>query len=120
MKGLLKVSNAELEVMEMLWKQGGSIKQPDLLALFEESGKTWKRQTLNTFLTRLEDKGLVHRDNKIVKPLYSREEYRFTQMKAAIDSLYDGQLCGVVTEFSRKNAITEKEAGELISILSDI
>ena len=120
MKGLLRVSDAEFEVMEMLWKQGKSIKQPDLLTLFEESGKTWKRQTLNTFLTRLEYKGLVHRDNKIVKPLYSREEYRFTQMKAAIDNLYDGQLCDVVTEFSKKNAISDGEVAELIHVLSSI
>ena len=39
MKSFWDISDAELEVMEMLWKQGGSIKQSELLALFVSSGK---------------------------------------------------------------------------------
>lgn len=119
MKGFLDISDAELEVMEMLWKHGASIKQSELLALFEANGKKWKRQTLNTFLIRLEAKGLVKRDNGIVETVYSREEYSYTQMKAAMDCLYDGQLCDFVQAFCQKNKISEKDAKELIRILEN-
>lgn len=120
MKSFWDISNAELEVMEMLWKQGGSIKQSELLALFEANGKKLKRQTLNTFLLRLEAKGMVKRDNGIVETIYSREEYRYTKMKAAVDCLYDGQLSDFVAAFTQKKEINEEEVKELIRILENI
>lgn len=119
MKGFRDISDAELEVMEMLWKQGSGIRQAELLALFAEYGKTWKRQTLNTFLLRLETKGMVKRNNGTVEIVCSREEYRYTQMKAAVDSLYDGQLSEFVMAFVQKNAITKKDAKEMIRILEN-
>lgn len=84
----ISVSDAELEVMEMLWDQKSAIKQSQLLTLFNEDGKTWKRQTLNTFLSRLEDKGLIKRENRLVEPLCGREEYYNMQMKAVIERMY--------------------------------
>lgn len=119
MKSLFDISNAEQEVMEKLWDQQESIKQSQLLALFEADGKEWKRQTLNTFLSRLEDKGLVERKNRMVRPVYSREEYNYMQMKAAVDNMYGGRLSNFVAAFARKNAINENEAQELIKILKD-
>lgn len=119
MKGLYDVTKAEKEVMEKLWDQQDAIKQSQLLALFEADGKEWKRQTLNTFLSRLEEKGLVTREHRMVKAVYSREEYHYMQMKDAVDSMYDGRLSKFVAAFARKNAITESEAQELIKILED-
>lgn len=119
MKDFWDISDAELEVMEMLWEQDGSISQPRLLALFEESGKKWKRQTLNTFLIRLEAKGMVRRDHGIVETIHSREEYRYTQMKAAVDSLYDGQISDFILAFTKKNDISKEDAKELIRILEN-
>ena len=74
MKNFFDISEAELTVMEKLWDQEESIKQSHLLTLFEEDGKEWKRQTLNTFLSRLEEKGFVIRERRMVKAVYSREE----------------------------------------------
>lgn len=119
MKRNFDVSEAEREVLEKLWDQEESIKQSQLLALFEADGKEWKRQTLNTFLTRLEDKGLVLRENRMVKTVYSRDEYNCMQMKAAIDDMYGGRLSKFVAAFVKENAINESEAEELIKILEE-
>ena len=119
MKGFLNISDSELEVMEMLWKHGSRIKQTELFTVFVESGKNWKRQTLNTFLCRLEDKGLVKRANRIVETVYSRDEYSYMQVKAAIDCLYDGQLNDFMIAFAQRNVITRKNAEELIRIIEN-
>lgn len=119
MKDILNISDAEYEVMMMLWKHGNSVKQTELLALFGESGKQWKRQTLNTFLRRLEDKGLVRRNNGVVETVYSREEYSYLQTKRAIDCLYDGQLSDFMLAFAQNNTITKEEAEELIRLLEN-
>lgn len=119
MKGFLNISDAELEVMEMLWKHGSRIKQTELLAVSVASGKNWKRQTLNTFISRLEEKGMVKRANRTVETIFSRDEYTYTQMKAAIDCLYNGQLNDVMIAFAQHNVITKKNAEELIRIIEN-
>lgn len=119
MEDIFNISKAEQEVMEKLWDQEDSVKQSQLLALFEADGKEWKRQTLNTFLSRLEDKGLVQRENRMVKAVYSREEYHYMQMKAAIDHMYGGRLSNFVAAFVKKNKVDENDAKELMRILED-
>ena len=91
MEKVVSVTESELEVMEKLWDQEGAVKQAQLLALFEADGKEWKHQTLNTFLSRLEDKGLVKRENRMVEAVYSRETYYNMLMKAMIDRMYGGK-----------------------------
>lgn len=117
MKRNYGMSDAEQEVMEKLWDQKMCMKQSQLLALFESDGKDWKRQTLNTFLSRLEEKGLVRRENRMVEATCSREEYNYLQVKAAIDSMYGGRLSNFVAAFTQENGIDEEEAEALTRIL---
>ena len=119
MKRVYDISDAEMEVMEKLWEQEGGIKQAELLALFEADGKKWKRQTLNTFLSRLENKGLVNRENRIVRVVYSREEYNGMQMKTVIDHMYGGRLSNFVASFVKENSITDSDAKDLIDFLEN-
>ncbi len=119
MKRVYDISDAEMEVMEKLWEQKGGIKQAELLALFEADGKKWKRQTLNTFLSRLENKGLVNRENRIVRVVYSREEYNGMQMKTVIDHMYGGRLSNFVASFVKEHSITDSDAKDLIDFLEN-
>lgn len=117
MKSKYNVSDAEWEVLKLLWKHGEAIRQPEFLALSEREGKGWKRQTLNTFLSRLEDKGLVRRDNGMVAPIYSEEEYSAMQMKEVIDNLYGGKVSKMLAAFMNRNELSREEAEELRNIL---
>ena len=119
MKGFMDLTRTELEVMETLWKLESKMKQPQLLQVFEANGKSWKRQTLNTFLTRLENKGLVKREKGFVEPVYNRREFGYRQMKLAIEYLFDGSLCDMVLAYTERGAIKKKEAKELIRILEN-
>ena len=53
------MSDAEKEIMKLIWDNGGSIFISELLEKVEESGRGWKRTTVRTFLTRLMEKGLL-------------------------------------------------------------
>ena len=117
MKKVVSVSEAELEVMEMLWDQEGAVKQSYLLALFEEAGKHWKRQTLNTFLSRLEDKGLIKRENRLVEPLYGRDEYANIQVKAVLDRIYRGKLSNSMAAYVKENAEVNNLADFIVELV---
>lgn len=113
MKSEYQISDSELEVMKMLWQQKESIKQSQLLQLFENEGKEWKRQTLNTFLSRLEGKGLIKREKGMVSVVCDEEEYNFAQVKSAIDNLYGGKLSSFMAAFIKKEAVSKEDAEEL-------
>lgn len=109
--------DAEYEVLEMLWKCGNEIKQTELLKEFERAGKDWKRQTLNTLITRLEEKGLIERENRIVKALMTREEFNHMQMKEDIEHMYGGKLSSFLAAFAGQETISREEAEEILRIL---
>lgn len=115
----VSMSEAEMEVMEKLWGSGRGIRQSQLLTILEADGKTWKRQTLNTFLSRLENKGLVKRENRLVEPVYSREEYANIQVKATIDRMYGGKLSDFIAAFVKENA-GEKGINGLAHFIADL
>lgn len=110
-------SEAELEVLEKLWDLNEGVKQSQLLALFEADGKEWKRQTLNTFLSRLEEKGFVTREHRIVRTVVSREDYHYKQIQAAIDAMYGGRLSNLVAAYYKDERISESEKKELKRIV---
>ena len=116
---IYSASEAELEVMEKLWDLEEGVKQSKLLALFEADGKEWKRQTLNTFLSRLEEKGLVTRENRIVKTALSREEYHYEQIQAAIGAMYGGSLSNLVAAYLKDEKLSKSEKEELKHILDN-
>lgn len=115
-----RVSDSEMEVMKMLWRQKEGIKQSQLLDLFTKEGKEWKRQTLNTFLSRLETKGLVIRERGFVRAAVEEEEYNFSQAQNAIDNMYGGKLSNFVAAFIRRNAVNKEDLEELNVYLTEL
>ena len=115
-----RVSDSEMEVMKMLWRQKEGIKQSQLLDLFTKEGKEWKRQTLNTFLSRLETKGMVIRERGLVRAAVEEEEYNFSQAQNAIDNMYGGKLSKFVAAFIRRNAVNKEDLEELNVYLTEL
>ena len=53
------LSEAEYEIMKFIWEQGDNISFNDIMEYTQKKGHTWKKQTVQTFLTRLIDKGVL-------------------------------------------------------------
>ena len=71
-----RLSLTEHEIMEFFWDAQKEYDFKELMQHFnEEVGKEWKKQTLNTFLSRLLDKGLLQRRMEGRKAYY---RYRLT------------------------------------------
>lgn len=91
MKANHKVTGAEREVMEVLWKYSEPVQTKDLLEEMKEKGRNWKRQTLNTLLFRLEEKGIVNRKRAYVQAALSEEELLQLQTQEILDDFYGGK-----------------------------
>ena len=117
MKSKYSVTEAEWEVLKALWKLDEKVTQALLLEHCEKEGKQWKRQTLNTFLARLEEKALVKREKGLVWAIYGEEEFSYLLMKEGIEQLYQGKFSRFVAAFSQRNAIDLEDEKELLEII---
>ena len=66
MGNLIRVSDAEMKVMEKVWEKGDMVTVLELISMLTEEEKEgiWIYQKVATFLTRLEKKGMVSKMKK--------------------------------------------------------
>lgn len=114
------LSETELEIMKVLWEKKEFIKTRELLDLFNEKGKDWKRQTLNTFLIRLEEMNLVVRDRSVVKASGTRTDYEKMQSRDVLDKFYSGDIANFCMALTGNEHISEKDRRELHNFIQKL
>jgi len=96
-----KLADSELEIMKAIWTMDNSeadapstITAAEILSAFDK--KHWKTQTVNTFMTRLVDKGLLSVEKRMktnyYTPLITEREYQQFEAQNMLDSVYNGSL----------------------------
>ena len=85
-----RLPDTELEVMKALWDTGPDTPRSTLEERLSPFG--WAANTVNTYLSRLADKGFVsvRRAGKsnLYTPLVSREEYQTFDSRTVVSRLY--------------------------------
>lgn len=113
-----KLSETEMEVMQVIWASDDPITSGELLDIFaQQKGKEWKGQTIATFLARLVEKGVLisikqGRAN-IYKPRISPEEYRSQEAKSLLETLYEGSVKNFLTTLYGGKELAKDEMTEL-------
>jgi len=99
MDGRKRLPDAELSVMQAVWAHGGEVSRGDIEGAL--ASHSWSVNTINTYLTRLCDKGYLsaRREGRsnFYTPLVSQEKYREFDSRSVLQRLYGGslvQLCG--------------------------
>lgn len=108
MKEKYHLSHTESQIMEKLWQQSQPIKQTALLAMFNEEGKNWGRQTLNSLLLRLEKRGFVKREKRMVWAAYDQEAFGVRIMEEAAENYFKGKTNRLFVAFAEKNLSVEQ------------
>ncbi len=119
-----ELSDSELEVMEVLWEKGEPMSFGELLDYFNvHTEKNWKKQTLNTFLFRMQQKSLLQiitegRYKQYI-PAMSKEEYLMAESKAFLNKNYQGSLAKMLAAFNGGEALGKDEIAELKQLLEE-
>lgn len=110
-----RISEAELEVMKILWREGKPVPFSAIRSELGEKMK-WEKSTIATLLRRLLDKGAVSaRENRIryYSPNVTSEEYAQAEERSLIDKLYGGSVKNMVAALCSRGEITEADIDEL-------
>lgn len=110
-----KISDAELEVMRILWREKQAVSFSDIrIELRDKMG--WEKSTIATLLKRLEKKGAVSVQEKEVHyyvPNIAKEDYVMFRKRSLIDKLYDGSTKNFVAALCQSGELTEADIDEL-------
>lgn len=118
MTNFQKLSETEMEVMQIIWTSDHPITSGELLDIFaQQKGKEWKGQTIATFLARLVEKGVLTSIKQgranIYKPRMSPEEYRRREAKSLLEMLYEGSVKNFLATLYDGKELTKDEIAEL-------
>ena len=107
------LSKTEMEILQVLWDNGGEMAPRDIWDIFLSRGKDWKRQTLNTLLLRMEEKGVIEKHWGSVRVLCSELEFRHAQSEEMVQDSFNGSLHQFMAAFTGNSKISPEDAKEL-------
>ena len=114
------LGEAELEVLKTLWDHG-AVTVRDVLAHLHKQGRHVAYTTVQTLLTRLEQKGYV-RSNKselayVYRAKLTRDRVTKSRLKTLLSQLYDGAAAPLVLQLIRDERFTKAEVAELQGLI---
>jgi len=115
-----ELGDAELEVLKVLWDDGPAPVRAVLNALHAR-GRRVAYTTVQTTLTRLEQKGFVRSDRSglayVYRPSVSRERVSRSRLRVLLDQLYDGAAGPLVLQLVRTQRLKPEEIEELTQLI---
>ncbi len=114
------LGEAELEVLKTLWDYG-AVTVRDVLAHLHQQGRHVAYTTVQTLLTRLEQKGYV-RSNKselayVYRAKLTRDRVTKSRLKTLLSQLYDGAAAPLVLQLIRDERFTKAEVAQLQGLI---
>lgn len=114
------ISTSEEEILTALWSTKHWMTCKELMEYFNNKGKSWKRQTINTFLARLIQKGLVVKNQNKYIYAYTKEEFDALKTKEILDTFYNGSLKNFIAALSGTKKISSDEVSALKEYLDSL
>lgn len=118
-----RLPESELNVMLALWE---TQEQPVPRTYFDGklAHKSWTVNALNSFLSRLEEKGFVQGvregKSKYYSALIQREEYLSQEGKGILQKLYRGSLKNFLLSVTERDGLEDREIDELQQYLNEL
>ena len=117
----MKLTEAEWDVLNILWSGNSFTLKEITTALQEVNG--WSKNTVYTYLTRMQAKGLVLIDRSQAKPYSAAVSKEFCAKKERtelLDKVYGGAAGDLIAAFLKESSISNEERERLKKMLDDM
>ncbi len=115
-----QITEAELEVMKVIWERF-PISTNDIAAELESKSR-WNVRTIHTLISRLEKKGAIShiKDGRvfIYSPVVNKEEYIRSESKTFLNKFYNGAVNKMIMNFMENDMFSAEDIEELKNILN--
>ena len=117
-----RISDAEHQVMEVLWEQSPLSAQD--VAERVPAERDWSANTVKTLLGRLLAKNAIAHEEDgrryLYRPIVEREDYVAGESRRLIDRLFGGKLTPLVAHLAERDQLTAQDIAEIEALLKDL
>ena len=121
MKKLPQISEAEFEVMKVIWKYA-PISTNEVTEKLTQT-TDWSPKTIQTMLKRLVNKKALTYEKQsrvfVYTPLIQQDEYIRQKSNSFLDRFYDGNIVSMLSSYLKEEKLSDSEIDSLRSLLSD-
>lgn len=112
----VKIPDAELEIMMIIWDSIGGVTSEDIMSKLEGK-KTWKRTTVLKFLSRLTERGFLSVEKKsktnVYYPIIKQDDYLEYECKNFLEKICQNSVKKLVATLYSSNTISDDDLAEL-------
>ena len=120
MKTLPQISEAEFEVMKVIWKHA-PISTNEITEKLTRITK-WSPKTIQTLIKRLVTKGALSYEKQsrvfVYTPLIEEKEYIGQESHSFLERYYDGDITAMPSAYIEDDKLSESEIDTLRSLLA--
>lgn len=111
------ISESELVLMKIIWKNGGAALYALIMEELEKDRNKWKNNTVLTLLSRLVEKNFLQirkigRRNEYVATV-TEAEYQAMQTHSFLNKVYGGNVKNLISTLLRQDILSENELREI-------
>lgn len=121
MKKLPQISEAEFEVMKVIWKYA-PISTNEVTEKLTQT-TDWSPKTIQTMLKRLVNKKALTYEKQsrvfVYTPLIQQDEYIRQKSNSFLDRFYDGNIISMLSSYFKDEKLSDSEIDSLRGLLSD-
>lgn len=119
MKKLPQISEAEYEIMKILWSQYPL--STNEVCERAQKNHDWNQKTIHTLLSRLSAKGAVsyeqHKRMYYYSPMIDQEDYLEQENHIFLDRFYDGAVAPMLSSLLSNAELSDADLKDLYAIL---
>jgi len=114
-----QASDYELELMKIIWANGGTALYAEIVAGLGAKGNSWTKNTIITLLSRLAEKGMLKtsktgmRNSNMYTAIVGESEYKSNQTLRFVDKVFEGNTRGLVAALIENNLLSPKDYEDL-------
>lgn len=120
MTNLPQISEAEFEVMKIVWKHS-PISTNEITEMLTKT-TSWRPKTIQTLIKRLVTKGALTYEKQsrvfIYTPLVKENEYIGQESNSFLERFYGGDITAMLSAYIENGRLTEAEINNLRALLS--
>lgn len=120
MNKLPQITEAEFEIMKIVWKYA-PISTNEITEKLTQTTE-WSPKTIQTLIKRLVTKGALSYEKQsrvfVYTPLVKEDEYIGQESTSFLKHFYNGNITAMLSSYIENDKLSEKEIDELRSLLT--
>ena len=120
----VRLSDAEYDVMEVLWAAPGPITATDIDGALRKGDRDWSLATVKSLLSRLLAKQAISpaKDGRrfLYSPAIARDSYVSHESRRFVDRLFGGRLSPLIAQLADDESIGQEDVAAIERLLRQL